>query len=521
MSSGGGAPDGSGCSPSSAAKDHCFVLSEILWHIYEYYKAALDRLPVEEMPALIPRLLGAGVCFGLLDPGKEEEEEDNRNRKWRKRTVEAATEEEDKVIGKARKRKRKVVAAGEEGKLGRRGLSGPRTVARRSLEGLVTFLICYFRQLPVSEALHYLLLAKADLLAAVHLIEHNRGMAARLFPISSPTTEISLKCAAMSASHPDPVLFAARSLSLASRLEQFSQILTVGRRLPLDALRQLHELLEEPLKEAPDSPKPMRAIARLPRDDLRGRYHHGLLKAGHCFGPANAPVTNIILNTIWYDTAFPPHEEFKVDMICTSSLVRIECRSLNGLLAFLHNLFPTLSEHDALLQGTEYELHIICGVNLEVPENGKHSYIHNEEGFPYSHVNFLARPKDSHLDDMVPKLFFLECSNDEKGQDRQPSCCTVLVSPSDSGWCFHCEYEGIKIVHPDFGTYRGRETDFEEMACGKRKVDNEELIGFGDMRMEFVGMVSDDSVYSDPATDSDFAECMNYLARRGERIRIS
>lgn len=36
-------------------------------------------------------------------------------------------------------------------------------------------------------------------------------------------------------------------------------------------------------------------------------------------------------------------------MICTSNVVRIECRSLNGLLAFLHNLFPTLSEHDALI----------------------------------------------------------------------------------------------------------------------------------------------------------------------------
>uniref|UniRef100_K4AL21 PIR2-like helical domain-containing protein n=1 Tax=Setaria italica TaxID=4555 RepID=K4AL21_SETIT len=413
MSSGGGAPDGSGCSPSSAAKDHCFVLSEILWHIYEYYKAALDRLPVEEMPALIPRLLGAGVCFGLLDPVSN-------------------------IIANT------LFSI----MLGRRGLSGPRTVARRSLEGLVTFLICYFRQLPVSEALHYLLLAKADLLAAVHLIEHNRGMAARLFPISSPTTEISLKCAAMSASHPDPVLFAARSLSLASRLEQHLTLrnlcgkqfflLRLNRyirgtnslsKFPLEFTETLRTLLLEKIHVLY-----LRAIARLPRDDLRGRYHHGLLKAGHCFGPANAPVTNIILNTIWYDTAFPPHEEFKVDMICTSSLVRIECRSLNGLLAFLHNLFPTLSEHDALLQGTEYELHIICG------------------------------------------------------------------------WCFHCEYEGIKIVHPDFGTYRGRETDFEEMACGKRKVDNEELIGFGDMRMEFVGMVSDDSVYSDPATDSDFAD---------------
>ncbi|OEL21444.1 hypothetical protein BAE44_0017537, partial [Dichanthelium oligosanthes] len=166
-------------------------------------------------------------------------------------------------------------------------------------------------------------------------------------------------------------------LSLASRLEQLLQILTIGRHLSLDALRQLHELIEEPLKEAPDSPKPIRqaalrlnryikgtqqleqvpleftgtlrtlllekihvlylkAIAQLPRDDLRGRYHHGLLKAGHCFGPANDPVSNIILNTI------------KVGMICTNSLVRIECRSLNGLLAFLHNLFPTLSEHDAL-----------------------------------------------------------------------------------------------------------------------------------------------------------------------------
>lgn len=58
--------------------------------------------------------------------------------------------------------------------LGRGISSEQRTVVQRSLEGLVTFLICYFHHLPVSEALHFL--AKAGLLATVHLIEYGWGM---------------------------------------------------------------------------------------------------------------------------------------------------------------------------------------------------------------------------------------------------------------------------------------------------------------------------------------------------------
>ncbi|CAL4944142.1 unnamed protein product [Urochloa decumbens] len=705
--------------PSSAVKDRSVALSELLEHIHGYYKAALDRLPVEETPALIPRLLDGGVCFGLLDPisniiantvrsfeplpethAAEEPaaaEEGERSRRGTKRK--AAAEEEARMI-RDEAMSEIVTDAGSIYCLppilrDARMRKKKRTVAQRSLEGLVTFLVCYFRHLPVEEALHYLLLAKADLLAAVHLVECVRGTAGRSCPISSPTTVIALRCAAIAASHPAPANLAARSLSLASRLDQVPQLLTIDGRLSSDAINRLyHKLLEAPvIEQLAVSPKPLqlatvrlnrcikgnsslerfpleftktlrylllhkihalylKAIALLPRDALRRRHHRGLLKAGCCYGPADNPVTNIILNTIWYDTAFPPHVQFEVDVISTKSLGRVECRSLNGLLALLGNLFPALAEHDAMVhllrsdaslqdviframqnqdmssssygaaykaaaeaarhpqpdaqaefsmstspkmfhivesalrvnrtlklsevelitsyfsqksypgksvtsvlkltphatkivsynkrnffatqdfisrkveaalqkyakeKGIEHELHIICGVNLEVPENGKHSYILNEEGYPYSHVNFLARTKGCHLDDMASNLFFLECSNDENGLDGLPSCCTVLVSPSDSGRCFHCEYEGIKIVHPDFGTYRGRETDFEEMACGKRKVDNELLIGFGEIRMEFVGMVSDDSVYSDPATDADFAECMNYLARREEK----
>ncbi|GJM96468.1 hypothetical protein PR202_ga13307 [Eleusine coracana subsp. coracana] len=93
---------------------------------------------------------------------------------------------------------------------------------------MVTFLICYFRNLPVIEALQYLLMFKADLLATVHLIVCSRGMGGRLCPISSPAMEMALRYAAISASHPRPAIFAAKSLSLALRLEQLSQILTTG-----------------------------------------------------------------------------------------------------------------------------------------------------------------------------------------------------------------------------------------------------------------------------------------------------
>jgi hypothetical protein len=49
---------------------------------------------------------------------------------------------------------------------------------------------------------------------------------------------------------------------------------------------------------------------------------------------------------------FPtPHEfelQFKVDMILTDMLARIECCSLYGLVAFLRTCFPSLTEHDAV-----------------------------------------------------------------------------------------------------------------------------------------------------------------------------
>ncbi|XP_047054826.1 uncharacterized protein LOC124661014 [Lolium rigidum] len=91
----------------------------------------------------------------------------------------------------------------------------------------------------------------------------------------------------------------------------------------------------------------LEAISCIPKDELRSLHHHGLLKAGYCYGPCD-PVTNIILNTIWYDTAFPPEQHFEVATICTKSLARIELLSLHGLVAYICVCFPGFSAYEAM-----------------------------------------------------------------------------------------------------------------------------------------------------------------------------
>ncbi|CAN6304355.1 unnamed protein product [Urochloa humidicola] len=91
------------------------------------------------------------------------------------------------------------------------------------------------------------------------------------------------------------------------------------------------------------------ALARIPAAGLRRRYHRSLLKAGHCYGPFKEPVSNIVLNTVWYETMFPPPEEVSVAaMICSRSLVLVACRSVRGLVAYLRACFDTVSEHQAM-----------------------------------------------------------------------------------------------------------------------------------------------------------------------------
>lgn len=63
----------------------------------------------------------------------------------------------------------------------------------------------------------------------------------------------------------------------------------------------------------------LQAMARLPADELRARYHRSMLKAGHCYGPLD-PVSNIIVNTIWYDQA-----AFSQSKPCTLQMISTKC----------------------------------------------------------------------------------------------------------------------------------------------------------------------------------------------------
>ncbi|RLN42725.1 uncharacterized protein C2845_PM01G39010 [Panicum miliaceum] len=98
----------------------------------------------------------------------------------------------------------------------------------------------------------------------------------------------------------------------------------------------------------------IKALAILPTCAGESRFLRALLVSGHCYGPMD-PVSNIILNSIWYDIASPPpcemptqdHIEAQGGILDTNPMSRAESRSLDGLVAILCST-SRLSEHEVL-----------------------------------------------------------------------------------------------------------------------------------------------------------------------------
>ncbi|RCV05305.1 hypothetical protein SETIT_1G072900v2 [Setaria italica] len=689
----GGSPDLSYGDSAGMARNR----SVILRTIHGYYKEALDLLPLEDKPELTPRLLAAGVCFGFADPvtnivanticflpdndGEPEPDGATGN------TLCFLPDNNGELEADgAKKRKREMMTKTKKAAVSREEVLSEivardvpsRTIAERSLEGLITFLTSYFCHLRAMDALRYLCLAKADLLVAVRLIELDRCYRNKdEFCISSHAAKTALKYAALSARQPNVDGFHTSSLSLAYHLKSITQTVLADRscQLSIEEIHKLSRALKKPFKHKKgDSPillagkrfancnsdateekvpagltlslravlidrihaRYLKAISRLPTQDVRARYHRSLVNAGYCYGPLD-PVTNIIINTIWYDTAFPPSENLEVDMICTTTFVRVESRSLSGLIKLLLTCIPDISEHEAMVyllknnmkvnkaiqmarsegcdvhdwdintykaagresfhpeleayvdfvmqslplvqpaiksllkvsdslsssevlqlasllspsncnpakplqatlepsielsndalemfasfkenfvgkqsffrkkietalrnEGYLYELHVICGINECV--GSQKSFI--DFTCPYSHVNFFAKPKTGG----GLKLFFAELSN---GDDDQSFCRTVS-NKSIHARCCYCEYDGIRIVHPD-ENYCGGDIDFTKMACGEHEITNERIIAGGKLAIGKIGMCCEDYIYLDPTRDTKLIQGMNLTASR-------
>ncbi|KAF8748211.1 hypothetical protein HU200_012949 [Digitaria exilis] len=247
--------------------------------ILECYESARDRLPT----SLIPCIHEAGFCFGFLDPVS--------NIIVNTLLCEAASSSDV------------IEAEADQEEQGRR---------------LVTFLTSYFRYLHTRDALYYLSRSNADLLVAVYLIEEHRCASCTF------TANHSTLCCAIC--KPSP----ARRICV----QLTSPGVSSGRVSPPVGID--HELSMKRLLLDKIHGFYLEAISRLPATLLRSRLHRALLKAGYCYGPFD-PVSNILLNTIWYDTTFPAQHELKMDVILMESLGIVESRSLRGLKYLITN----------------------------------------------------------------------------------------------------------------------------------------------------------------------------------------
>ncbi|XP_037456030.1 uncharacterized protein LOC119326499 isoform X1 [Triticum dicoccoides] len=321
--------------------------SYLLKKIGSFYRKARRRLDSRRR-----RVQAHGLCVGLLDPVSNI-------------VINSIT---DSCKGE-RKREGEVVLQED--------------LRRRSLDGLVVFLTRMFPNLAEGLAVRYLRVAKADVLIAACVIVSDHGIKGFGNSDAEPALiNMALKCAGLAARHPDPkrLVYAWQkicnciedALGLLEMIQEPSRIPQVIRQLAFMvtegppaselAVRHAWMLAEASVRRRPRSLQQphthlcsrtlqdtihgyyLEALARLPAGSC---FHRSLIKAGHCYGPLD-PVSNIIINTIWYHTAFPPSMKLELNAIGTRSLHRVANRSLYGLASFLCTRYHGINFHQAV-----------------------------------------------------------------------------------------------------------------------------------------------------------------------------
>ncbi|RCV20626.1 hypothetical protein SETIT_4G071600v2 [Setaria italica] len=370
------------------------------------------------MPELLKCVIGGGACFGLLDPVSniilsavsyldrlENPPPEELARRHGMSIQQQQCEESQKWIIDH-------VDMDFVEKIGLKFAAG------RSRKGLTVFLQNYFRCLTVKQASRYVELANFDLTLAIKLVYHDRFTADPLF-VPDPTsskTKAALKQAALEARlwAPHEDFKATAKLLRKENLSSFcirrmlklmqwrsstvpnSEDLNVAH---LIALRHPGDLAAEMilcLESVPSLTIPWRlgkhnssscgyhralklqlldsihvfyleALARLPTEFLH-KHLRGILMGGHCFGPFD-PVSNIILNAVWFEQAFQLDcgEDTEADVLDNRCSLRMERRSLEGLIQLVFSFIGGSHDSDGYEQkALEYLCSKKCDISHEL-----------------------------------------------------------------------------------------------------------------------------------------------------------
>ncbi|CAO2194341.1 unnamed protein product [Urochloa humidicola] len=175
----------------------------------------------------------------------------------------------------------------------------------------------------------------------------------------------------------------------------------------------------------------IKVLAVMPKTTMSPRLLHAVLIGGHCYGPMD-PVSSIIINSAWYDMAFPFAQqegggELPDGILDTRPMSRVASRSLDGLVAMLRHC--NMSEHEAL--------NYLSSVDCDLSRSG----ITN---IPIASVAKAARhPQHAAFGSFLGSLSSL---SPEKMQYLR----NLLAAPSDNGGIFsgaHCWDQLTTILH--------------------------------------------------------------------------
>ncbi|KAK3145106.1 hypothetical protein QOZ80_4AG0323160 [Eleusine coracana subsp. coracana] len=279
-------------------------MRSLLCQIHGFYKAALDLLSAKRIPSQVPRLLRTGVCLGVLDPVSN-------------------------IIANT---------------IAYSPLPTPTNSGSTNLKRLRRLVN---KQKPMPEDLTHPCYSQPLQLAALRYDNANKKTKVHELPSRALVKCTEQRKKRRKAKNLRCRYFAECMKQIAKRMKKKRKMKKcIIEKRKVKCTQALKLLLLDKIHA-----HYLEALARLPGHGLRNRYHAGLLKAGFCYGPMD-PVSNIILNTVWYATTFPTPTDFEVgfevSMICTKLLRRVECGSLYGLAAFPRALFDTLTEHDAV-----------------------------------------------------------------------------------------------------------------------------------------------------------------------------